>query len=249
MTRAASPEGGAGPTCAPNVRAALAALLNQSATEEGRALVEAQLGLCQGTMQGEEDAPLVALALMVGAFDTAAMASSPNESSYFTGGQGRGRLSLFLGSEQAPQLQMPAGPTAPAPQLAPGRMLRAVYRRLRVQLHCRHALLQVTRSTRCQPGRCGRCALRWRANCRETRSCWGCGASYCPAAPLAGLHKKLCSCRALSCRGHICSACTHRLPDWSHRRYGPCVLLEGPHAAALPAHCHPGAWACGSRGH
>ncbi|KAI7839243.1 hypothetical protein COHA_006941 [Chlorella ohadii] len=85
VTRAASPEGGAGPTCAPNVRAAFAALLNQSATEEGRALVEAQLGLCQGTMQGEEDAPLVALALMVGAFDTAAMASSPNESSYFTG--------------------------------------------------------------------------------------------------------------------------------------------------------------------
>lgn len=67
------------------MRAAFAALFNQSATEEGRALVEAQLGLCEGTLEGEEDAFLVALALMVGAFDTAAMGSSPTASSYFTG--------------------------------------------------------------------------------------------------------------------------------------------------------------------
>lgn len=85
VTRAASPEGSAGSSCAPNVHAAFAALLNQSTTAEGRALVEAQLGLCEGAMQGQEDARLVALALMVAAFDTAAMGSLPYSSAYFTG--------------------------------------------------------------------------------------------------------------------------------------------------------------------
>lgn len=44
--------------------------------------------------------------------------------------------------------------------------------------------------------------------------------------------------------------CMHRpAPDCPLQCWGPCFLPDGPHPAALPAHCHPGAWPRCSRGH
>ncbi len=84
VTRTASQAGGAGADCAPNVRAAFAALFNSSATSQGRALVSRQLSLCEGALNSEADATLVGMFLLMG-FDTAAMGSYPYPSSYFTG--------------------------------------------------------------------------------------------------------------------------------------------------------------------